>query len=261
MFPVLARRYYSCMSLIATEAIVLQTFPYSETSKIARLVTRDLGVVSVVAKGARRARSKFGASLQLLSDGTAQLYFKANRDLHTLTEFDPERQRHGLTRDVSRFAAAAALAELMIRCSPQQPHPEIFETVRAALDLLEHVPSGEVGVVGLMAMWRTVNALGFAPSLDTCVIDGAALGDVNVEFSINEGGFVCSRCAPSRETSKLPMEDRRALVSFIQGKAPTGGVSPRHLAAHRRLCARFIKRHVAEGREFKALDFWEAGAA
>ena len=55
------------MSLVSTPAIVLSALRYSESSKIVRLATRELGVQSAIAKGALRPRSRFGAALQLLS--------------------------------------------------------------------------------------------------------------------------------------------------------------------------------------------------
>src|SRR5207253_2124060 len=51
------------MSLVTTPAVVLQTYRYSETSKVVRLATRDLGVQSAIAKGALRPKSRFGAVL------------------------------------------------------------------------------------------------------------------------------------------------------------------------------------------------------
>jgi DNA repair protein RecO (recombination protein O) len=38
---------------LATDAIVLHAFDYRETSRIVRLATRDVGMVSVIARGAR----------------------------------------------------------------------------------------------------------------------------------------------------------------------------------------------------------------
>ena len=247
------------MSLVSTDATVLQTFPYSETSKIARLVTRDLGVVSVVAKGARRPKSKFGASLQPLSDGVAQLYHKQTRDLHTLSEFELERHRHGLTQDLVRYSGASALAELVIRFSPQEPHLELFELTRRSLDFLSEADPVDVPTSVLTVMWSAVHALGFAPTLEGCAVDGRPLSADDVAFSIVEGGFLCRECARSRETARLPAQDRAALMSFVTGSLPEREISPKHVAAHRRLCARFIQRHVAEYRELKALDFWERG--
>jgi len=249
----------SAMPLISTDATVLQTFPYSETSKIARLATRDLGVVSVVAKGARRPKSKFGASLQPLSDGTVQLYFKQTRDLHTLAEFELEQHRHGLTQDLARYSAATALAELVMRFSPQEPHPELFELTRRSLNFLSEAQSADVPIAALTVMWSGVHALGFSPALEGCAVDGRPLAPDDVAFSVMEGGFLCSQCARSRETARLPVEDRKALAAFVSGSMPDAGLPATHAAAHRRLCARFIRHHVAEDRDLKALDFWESG--
>ncbi|MGH9262540.1 MAG: DNA repair protein RecO, partial [Acidimicrobiales bacterium] len=69
------------MSLASTPAVVLQTYRYSETSKVVRLATRDLGLQSAIAKGALRPRSPFGAGLELLSEGVAQLYHRESREL------------------------------------------------------------------------------------------------------------------------------------------------------------------------------------
>src|SRR5262244_2856402 len=67
------------MALVTTAAVVLRTYRYSETSKIVRLATRDLGVQSAIAKGALRPKSRFGAGLELLSEGSAQLYHRQPR--------------------------------------------------------------------------------------------------------------------------------------------------------------------------------------
>src|SRR5207245_7188095 len=74
------RRDALAMSLLTTPAVVLQTYRYSETSKVVRLATRELGVQSAIAKGALRPKSRFGAGLELLSEGVAQLYFRETRE-------------------------------------------------------------------------------------------------------------------------------------------------------------------------------------
>src|ERR1044072_8856245 len=101
------------MPLISTPAIILATHRYSETSKVVRLATREMGVQSAIAKGALRPRSRFGAALQVLSEGQAQLLTKEHRELHILAAFDLPRLRAGLTSDLSRYATASALAEVL----------------------------------------------------------------------------------------------------------------------------------------------------
>ena len=67
---------------LLTPAIVIGSLRYSETSRIVRLATREHGVVSAIANGALRPRSRFGAALQLLSEGQAHLLHSRSSELH-----------------------------------------------------------------------------------------------------------------------------------------------------------------------------------
>lgn len=245
------------MALVSTPAIILHSFKYGDTSKIVRLLTPDHGVQSAIAKGAFRPKSQFGARLQFLSQGVAQLYLKQTRDLQTLGGFDLTLQREGLARDLQRYASAAALAELVLRLSPQERHPEIFDLLAGWLDRLSAAPEESVPTIGLAAMWTMVSALGFAPSVEHCARDGRGLADGAARFSVVDGGFLCPACASGTETSKLPADDRTALEGLVAGNPDVGPLTQRRAAAHRRLVARFIRRHAAEERELKALEFWE----
>ena len=242
----------------STPAIILHTFPYGETSKIARLLTRDHGVQSVMAKGALRPKGKFGARLQVLSTGNAQIYFKANRDLHTLAEFDVVKQRQELTADVRRYSAASAFAEVIMRFCPAESHPEVFDLAEEVLGLLASAATEELDIIGLGAMWAAVSALGFAPRNDACARDDRVLPAGAVAFSVADGGFLCSSCARGVEATRLSVSDRETLEHFTEGTVDAiGDLSRKHAAAHRRLVTRFIERHVAEGKELKALTLWQ----
>jgi len=253
------------MSLVTTPAVVLQTYRYSETSKIVRLATRDLGVHSAIAKGALRPKSRFGAGLELLSEGVAQLYFREARELHTLGAFDLVNLRRDLAGDVGRFAGAAALAEVMLKMAPPAPLPVAYDTLIAALDVLEAASPERVDATATRAMWRLVAVLGFEPSLTTCVRDGSAVepaDDAPVLFSVADGGVFCPGCAPSpsQPPSRLPPQAYRDLLALNDPRAELPALDLPHAAAHRRLVARFIRYHLAEAGSLSALDFWERRA-
>ncbi len=245
------------MPLVATPALVLHSFKYGETSKIVRLSTRDFGVLSAIAKGASRPKSKFGAQLQVLSDGVAQLYMKPTRDLQTLAGFEVAAARGELGRDLRRYAAAVALAELVLRFSPEEPDPDAYDRLVYELDRLTVAPADELDATALAALWGVVRTLGFAPSIDGCARDGRPLPVGTCGFSVQDGGFVCNPCAALVNTSRLTAGDRATLEQFVTGNSDVPPLSSRHAAAHRRLFSRFVQRHVAEGRELKALTFWE----
>lgn len=242
--------------LVTTPAVVLHAFRYGETSKIVRLSTRDHGVQSVLAKGATRSKSRFGARLQVLSEGMACFYLKAHRDLHTLSAFDVTTQRLELAGDLNRYASASALAELVLRCSPAEPHPEIFHLLSAALDRLVSAEREAVDVVALASLWSVVVALGFAPAVDVCVRCGKPPAE-RAAFSLAEGGLLCARCGRGVRGAALGRADQAALAAFVDGSTDVPPLPAKHLVAHRRLLARFVRQHLSEDRELNALTFWE----
>lgn len=245
------------MPPVTTPALVLATLRYGETSKIARLATRDLGVQSVIARGALRPKSRFGSSLHLLCEGTATLHLSRRSDLHTLVQFDSSHVRTGLAARMDRFAAASLLSELMLRLAPASPHPESYDLFRDALALLEAAPGAAVEPLALRALWRLVTVLGFAPALTVCARDGSPVAEAGSAcFSAVDGGVLCARCATGTVGAQLGPRDRADLAGFLSAKADLPLLDERHLASHRRLLERYVRHHLAEGAALPALAFW-----
>jgi hypothetical protein len=130
------------VALATTRALVLQAFPYSETSKVLRLYTLEHGLRSVIAKGALRPRSRYGGVLEPFTEGTATFYLREGRDLHTLSGFDLLRSRQALGRSLAAFAGASLQAELVMRTATEEPHPALFHTLADAWDALAVAGAG-----------------------------------------------------------------------------------------------------------------------
>jgi DNA repair protein RecO (recombination protein O) len=245
------------MPPVCTPAIVLSTIRYSETSKIVRLATREHGVQSAIAKGVLRPKSRFGAALQLLSEGHAHLLMKEHRELHVLTAFDLRRVHVGLASDLERYASASALSEVMLHFAPPDPHPESFDLLQHALGALESSSPTEVEALGFRLLWQLVSVLGFAPSVENCVVDGAPLpAGGPLPFSTRDGGGLCAVCAAQHGATQLPEQARADLLALLDPAAALPALDTRHGAAHRRLLARYIRYHLGEGAELPALEFW-----
>ena len=247
------------MALLTTRAVVLQTWRYSETSKIVRLATRDLGVQSAIAKGALRPRSRFAAGLESLSEGVAHLYHRETRDLQILGAFDLIDLRRGLTRDVGRFAGAAALAEVVLRMAPAAPLPAAYDALVAGCDALARLPAERIDAAALRGLWTLLGALGFEPSLARCARDGTPLDPATtapVVFSIAEGGVLCARCGSAVQATALPPPAYRDLLALNDPAALLPALDDPHAAAHRRLVSRFIRHHYGETGSLSAVDFW-----
>lgn len=248
------------MALVTTPAIVLQTYRYSETSKVVRLATRELGVQSAIAKGVMRPKSKFGAGLEVLGEGTAQLYYRETRELQTLGEFELEVLRNDLARDLARFAGATALAEVMLKAAPPSALPAAYDALVEGLDALVAAPPADVDAAAIRALWRLLGVLGFEPALTACVRDGTPLDPhptTPVPFSAAEGGAFCATCAPPRPPTWLPPAAYADLVILGTGDGALPSLDAPHAAAHRRLVVRFARHHLGEPSALPALEFWE----
>lgn len=244
------------MASLTTPVIILSLFPYRESSRIIRLATREMGLQSVIARGATRPRSRFGASLQVFTAGTATILPARHGDLHTLTQFDAERVRIGLGERLDRFAAASLLSELMLHFAPASPHPESFVLLDDALAILEAAPAAAVEPLALRSLWCLVAVLGFSPALTGCARCGGDPAAGTACFSPQDGGILCSRCERGTVGSRLRAADRVALQGWLDPAADLPVLDDRHLAAHRRLLERYIRYHLAEDAALPALSFW-----
>lgn len=246
------------MTLVVSEAIVLHAFDYLETSRILRLITRESGMQSVVARGARRPKSRFGTALDLFAQGAAQFSTRRGRELHTLTAFDVTNARPALANNFERFTGAAAIAELAARFGGDEQHPEVFEAVEFALDALTTASFDEAGERALAGAWRVVGALGFTPALEICASCHAdvPLGSP-APFAARAGGILCRQCEPlTKSTRTLPADAREALVLWHSGgSARLSDVATAR--AHQRLLREFVVEHLADDRQLRAFDAWE----
>lgn len=246
------------MSLVVTDAIVLHAFDYLESSRILRLVTRDAGVRSALARGARRSKKRFGSAVDLFAQGTAELHVKAGRDLDTLAAFDVARARPGLGEDLSRFAGASAIAELTLRFAREAADPGLFDAVATVLDELATAPAARACEVTLAGAWRVLAEMGVGPVLDECIECHTVIPpDAPALFSHPAGGVLCARCGHlSRSGRSLPPDARAALRDWLGGVAHTlsGEAEER---AHQRLLREFLHEHLGDSRELRAFSAWE----
>ncbi len=248
------------MALVTTPATILKTYEYSETSKILRLLTRDQGLCSVIAKGARRPKSRFGGLLEPFTDGLATYYAKEGRELHTLSAFELQRERQVLGQRLVRYAGAGLLAELALRCAPSAPDRALFDQLRFGLDRLVG-ESGDAETAILEEVWKLIARLGFAPSLDRCALcDGRPAPAESLHFDLMGGSIVCVRCQPRGRgltTRPLPPEVRAELAALVGGGAPNG----RRLSTarvQRDLLRDFIAYHLADHRPLNSFRFLDA---
>jgi DNA repair protein RecO (recombination protein O) len=177
---------------LKTEAIVLRSIRYGEADRILHLYTPNHGRVSAIAKGARRARSRFGARLEPFFHLDAVLH-EGRSELLTVTAVDTI-ATHGALRDhAATLDAAARACDAVSRLfETSDPHPEVFRLLANELALLDGDAAQARAANGLAFRLKLLLAAGFVPQLAACAVCGET--EHLQGFSGAAGGVVCSSC-------------------------------------------------------------------
>ena len=97
--------------IVKSDAIVLKTVDYSESSIIATLFTKEKGKVAVIAKGARKPKNKFAAFLVVGQLLEIVFYSKESRSVQTLSDVSYSEKLHSFRVDIEKMAIMMTTAE------------------------------------------------------------------------------------------------------------------------------------------------------
>lgn len=118
-------------------AYVLHRRPYRDTSALLDVFTPDFGRVGLVARGARRAKSRSAAWLQPFQP--VWVSWSGSGDLPTMSAVEGAGAARWLTG--AALMSGLYLNELLVRLLHRfDPHPELFACYEAALDRLAQTP-------------------------------------------------------------------------------------------------------------------------
>jgi DNA repair protein RecO (recombination protein O) len=242
------------MPVVTADSIILQVFPYGETSRILRLLTATHGLQSAIAKGARRPKSRYGL-LEPFSEGVVTLHVKETRELQTMTGFELTRSRQSLGEDLLRFGGASLLAEIVLRATGEEAQPGLYAAVALGFERLQAEPRATVEAASLSEAWRLIASLGFAPGLDDCLDCGTRIApEAGVKFDYAAGGIRCEHCAAGAPGRDIPARARIALQEMATGATP----ALERTEGHWWLLSRYLDHHVLEGSSLHSLTFLTA---
>ncbi len=187
------------MALCVTQGIVLRSVNYRETSRILTLFSRDLGRLTVSAKGCLRPKSPDRAATEMLVAGEYTLSERGGRC--TLTAGQLTNAFYPLRMDLDRLAHATYYAQFCESVlNDEEPQPELYDLLDVCLRAL--CRADVVGdVVRAFFEVRAMDVLGFRPELTACASCGAAVATPQW-FSAESGGVICADCRPQTPDAK-----------------------------------------------------------
>ncbi len=225
---------------VKTEAVVLRSMRYGEADRILHLYTPHRGRVGAIAKGVRRARSRFGGRLEPFFRLQIELH-EGRGELLTVTGAHTVDAHVRLRSSARALDAAARACDAVGRLfETSEPHPGVFNLLCRQLALLDE-RAGEVAGsasarAGALAFrMKLLVAAGLAPQLGACANCGEH--DHLVGFSGAAGGVVCGAC----EAGSFPLHEEahrfmtqalgNALAEVPEADVPVLGQVERAIAA------------------------------
>jgi DNA repair protein RecO (recombination protein O) len=183
-----------------SEAIILKTFNWAESSRTVVILSRDFGKLPLIDKGGRSITSKRGrlipfARLEIgfhYSEKTERGYIN---DVDLLEQFSLEKEG-----TLGRLAYGSAACELLYLLLPdEESHTLLYDYLVNFLRHIDQVEKHYLPAVFLAFFLRLLSHLGYHPSLSYCIdcgkeTDKARLPDRPVLFSPERGGVVCPAC-------------------------------------------------------------------
>lgn len=244
------------MPLRDSEAIVLRTYPLGDADRLVSLLTRAHGRLKGVAQGARRPKSRFGATLEPLTHLRVWFYERENRELVRIRQCELVESFLGVQQDYRAGLALALMAEITEAVLPER------EAQDAAFRLLLHVaralkqnPGSRADLcLGYFLVW-TLRLAGWLPDLERCAGCGRELASQPVYWSLATPGLHCARCRKGGMKAlapDIPAVGRRLLggpLGQLAAQADPPRITPEFQAyfldlieyhAERRLAARHM---------------------
>lgn len=185
------------MEIVKVEGIVVKETPYKDTSKILQILTRDYGMISVIAKGCRSIKSKFRSSTAKLSLAVFCINYKKN-GLSTLTDVDSQTSLSNIFFDIEKISYASYLIELAEEIVKDVNSPLIFELLKQGLiKINEGLPAS---IVMNILELKFLSFLGVLPNVNSCSFCG---NKNNIEtISVDAGGLLCTACNKGNKVYK-----------------------------------------------------------
>jgi DNA repair protein RecO (recombination protein O) len=186
------------MPAIKSPGLILKKIPFSDTSLILKVFTRDSGLITLIAKGAKRPKSKYHGLLDFFTLNQFVYPEKSKSDVLTLLEVSLFHDYPRLKSDPGRQALGHVFMELYSKYmhgpAVSVPH---YELLVEAMDQLEHAREESFDPVahacdfllGLCAV------SGFSPQFLECVKCGQSELGLRVRMDVELGGPFCSSCS------------------------------------------------------------------
>jgi DNA repair protein RecO (recombination protein O) len=187
---------------LKSEALVLHSMRWSESSKIIQLFTAERGLLKVIARGVMRPKSSFRGVLESLNHVEIVVGIKDTRDLQIVTQAELMNSFSQMRENLDNTAMAYAIAELLRKFIHQNEasHP-IFRFTIQTLEVLNQSILRHPLILLIRYILYLSEYLGFGWNMESCRNCGKLPEKFPIGTDLVNGAIVCGNCIHGSELS------------------------------------------------------------
>jgi DNA repair protein RecO (recombination protein O) len=177
------------MTLLASDALILRTWPVNEADLVVSFFTRDYGKVKGVAKAALKSRKRFGGALEPMTLARAFFAERPRQELVRLDQLELLRSPLSAPVDYARAAVLSFYAEVLEEALPEHdPQETVF---RLLLAVLEQTTVQQPWMpMTYFSLWMT-RLMGWLPDLAACTVCADRFAPGEASFHPQSDGLFC----------------------------------------------------------------------
>ncbi len=212
------------IAYLKDSGFLLRKIPFSESSFILKVFTREHGLVSFMAKGAKRQNSKLHGLLEPVIH--VQYLFPAHTrsEIRLLADVSLLRDFPVVREDIVKQSLAQVFGEVLLRYTPDETEaPEFHDLMLAGLEKLELAPPNRDALQALFAAYllEYCDLAGYRPQFRHCVQCGDLVTGPNIVFHVDQGGPRCGRCHREEPGSQWLRENILRWLDGVQQSIPS----------------------------------------
>jgi len=168
--------------------IVISEIDYKESSKILNVLSKEDGIIGIIARGSKKIKSNF-SGIGKLSYGKFHINYKEN-GLSTLIDFDYLNTFKNVKKDIYKISYATYLTELVTQVYKHENNKNIYDLFIASLLKIEEGFNYKI-ITSILEL-KLLDYLGIRPVIDRCVACDNNTDIVTI--SSYKGGYLCKNC-------------------------------------------------------------------
>ncbi len=240
---------------ILTDGIIINEKPLKDKDKIITVLTRERGVISIFANGAKVGKHSSATSLLAYSDLSLA---STKGDSYVLKDAVPKQVFFRLREDLTVLSLAQYFAELTYELAPREDKAD--EELSLILNALHLLCDGkkDISLIKSVTELRLLTLAGYMPAVECCCDCGCDLSDEEIFFDCNTGEFFCGKCKGVKRLvscSAGVLTAIRYICLASANKIFSFSLSPDGLSSLADLSERYLKSITRKN--FKTLDFYK----